>query len=184
MALLIGAVATMANPPKGNSANVKAVDEVQVRSDEKKTQDSRLNGEPLLGADLPISYVTVTVDKVDPPLWFAPQSEHDDLHYVRREGDRCYIGGQTPSEEWCDATFVHTLHYNLSPFDLHVTVACSAFDLAGRMLATDTGFEDNLAAHKQGATAFVRFAKVKYDDVARVECHPTKVKQFLGYKNN
>jgi hypothetical protein len=140
--------------------------------------------------------VTVQVIEVEDSKWETPNSncEPDDekclwVHAPEHPGklterDRCLWGSLGPSgDAWCDATWVKTRIFNHTPFVLYVITSCTACDRTGRVLGTGTdefwpGTKNRdiigVAALGQGGSN-LRLDKVKYADVARVECRPSKI---------
>jgi hypothetical protein len=158
--------------------------------------------------------VTAEVVNVEPPLYYTPDprpecdSNLDEWPIMdppckvigphrgkHTERDRCTnlrLKGAPPNPDrdpWCDATWVETRNTNHSVFALHVTVACTAFDRAGRRLGggaseippPEHAYSDVLlpveAERRRpagevswGSMSNVRIAGVKYEDVARVTC--------------
>jgi hypothetical protein len=144
--------------------------------------------------------VTAEVVNVEPPLYYTPDprpecdSNLDEWPIMdppckvigphrgkHTERDRCTnlrLKGAPPNPDpdpWCDATWVETRNTNHSVFALHVTVACTAFDRAGRRFGGGASEIPPNAAARAGEVSWgsmsnVRIAGVKYEDVARVTC--------------
>jgi hypothetical protein len=93
--------------------------------------------------------------------------------------------------DWCDASWVSTENTNLTQYDLQFDVTCTAFDRAVHVLGSGStnkrgdereGDDPGSAAREFNALPAagfsrvrVRLPKVKYDDVAHVECHAINI---------
>jgi hypothetical protein len=115
----------------------------------------------------------------------------------RTETDKCVIARAADDplfdSNWCDATWVLTENTNVTYFALHADVVCTAYDRAGRALGNGSSSETAVrggipldhfskmnvlpASGKrgEGSASMIRLEKVKYADVARVDCRAASV---------
>jgi hypothetical protein len=100
--------------------------------------------------------------------------------------------GDPVDNDWCDASWVSTENTNLTQYALQFDVTCTAFDRAVHVLGSGStnkrgdereGDDPGSAARQFNALppagssrkSYVRLPKVKYDDVAHVECHAINI---------
>ena len=110
--------------------------------------------------------------------------------------------GDPVNNDWCDASWVSTENTNLTQYALQFDVTCTAFDRAAHVLGSGStnkrgdereGDDPGSAARQfnalppagslnidagrvsSGRKSYVRLPKVKYDDVAHVECHAINI---------
>jgi hypothetical protein len=103
-----------------------------------------------------------------------------------------FRGGDPVNNDWCDASWVSTENTNLTQYALQFDVTCTAFDRAVQVLGSGStnkrgdereGDDPGSAARQFNALppagssrkSYVRLPKVKYDDVAHVECHAINI---------
>jgi len=113
--------------------------------------------------------------------------------------------GDPVNNDWCDASWVATENTNLTQYALQFDVTCTAFDRAVHVLGSGStnkrgdereGDDPGSAARQfnalppagslnidagrvsSGRKSYVRLPKVKYDDVARVECHAINISRL------
>jgi hypothetical protein len=140
------------------------------------------------------SPISVRVNSVQPPTWLTADSKQTK---TPKPGDRCLnMSLETERvllEEWCNATFVTAEVSNNTYFKLRFVVICTAYNDSGQPLGSGRSDQpsperneppahsilDEIDPHYQ-QTTLVRLYKVKYADVARVECRPYGIAKVGG----
>jgi hypothetical protein len=146
--------------------------------------------------------IAVKVYELSDSLWYTPdkspecQRDEEQCKSIRHNGrqtvdDFCapsFRVGDPVNNDWCDASWVSTKNTNLTKDTLQFDVTCTAYDRAGRVLGT--GRSDMAQGNDKilppagsdkrsfGQRSIIRLYQVKYDEVARTECHAENVSRI------